>query len=151
MTDGVISDKQPQYLDLSTQNGDIARREREWMIDQGPYSRNAVTGEDAYFLFTLNNWKEKADKVQFRGSVAYDENKIKDGYEIVCEGSNDGNTWTELAALKGKGMPGKASKYKAHSDPNKNSWDPGTLPTRMLNETLTFDQPGEYVLLFGCD
>ena len=144
VTDGVISDKQPQYLDLSTQNGEIARREREWMIDQGPYSRNAVTGEDAYFLFTLNNWKEKADKVQFRGSVAYDENKIKDGYEIVCEGSNDGNTWTELAALKGKGMPGKASKYKAHSDPNKNSWDPGTLPTRMLNETLTFDQPGEY-------
>lgn len=144
VTDGVISDKQPQYLDLSTQNGDIARREREWMIDQGPYSRNAVTGEDAYFLFTLNNWKEKADKVQFRGSVAYDENKIKDGYEIVCEGSNDGNTWTELAALKGKGMPGQASKYKAHSDPNKNSWDPGTLPTRMLNETLTFDQPGEY-------
>lgn len=144
VTDGVISDKQPQYLNLSTQNGDIARREREWMIDQGPYSRNAVTGEDAYFLFTLNNWKEKADKVQFRGSVAYDENKIKDGYEIVCEGSNDGNTWTELAALKGKGMPGKASKYKAHSDPNKNSWDPGTLPTRMLNETLTFDQPGEY-------
>ena len=46
--------------------------------------------------------------------------------------------------LKAKGMPGKASKYKAHSDPNKNSWDPGTLPTRMLNETLTFDQPGEY-------
>lgn len=43
VTDGVISDKQPQYLDLSTQNGDIARREREWMIDQGPYSRNAVT------------------------------------------------------------------------------------------------------------
>lgn len=102
VTDGVISDKQPQYLDLSTQNGEIARREREWMIDQGPYSRNAVTGEDAYFLFTLNNWKEKADKVQFRGSVAYDENKIKDGYEIVCEGSNDGNTWTELAALRVK-------------------------------------------------
>lgn len=72
-------------ISISTQNGDIARREREWMIDQGPYSRNAVTGEDAYFLFTLNNWKEKADKVQFRGSVAYDENKIKDGYEIVCE------------------------------------------------------------------
>ena len=68
MTDGVISDKQPQYLDLPTQNGDIARREREWMIDQGPYSRNAVTGEDAYFLFTLNNWKEKADKVQFQAA-----------------------------------------------------------------------------------
>ena len=64
MTDGVISDKQPQYLDLYAKWG-YRSSEREWMIDQGPYSRNAVTGEDAYFLFTLNNWKEKADKVQF--------------------------------------------------------------------------------------
>ena len=39
VTDGVISDKQPQYLDLSTQNGEISRRERDRMSDQGPYSR----------------------------------------------------------------------------------------------------------------
>lgn len=146
VTDGVVTDKQPRYINLSTQHGDVPRREREWMIDQGPYSRNAVTGDDAYFQFALKNWDAKADKVQFRGSVAYDKSKTQPNgdYEIVCEGSNDGNTWTELGALRGKGMPGKATSFMAHSDPNKNSWDPGTLPTRALNETMAFNQSGDY-------
>ena len=143
-TDGIISDQEPQYFVLSTQDGEIPRREREWMIDQGPYSRNSTVGEEAYFLFSLKNWKRKADKVQFRGNVAYEEGKVKGGYEIVCQGSNDGSTWTDLATLKGDGMPGKASRYKAHSDPNKNSWDPGTLPVRALNITLPFERTGEY-------
>ena len=137
VTDGVVSDQQPQYLDLTTQDGEVARREREWMIDRGPYSRNAVVGADAYYQFALKNgWKEKADEVKFRGSVAFDDTKAKGGYAIICEGSNDGSTWVELGSLKGNGMPGKESRYKAHSDPNKNSWDPGELPTRSLNETI---------------
>ena len=137
ITDGVVSEQQPQYLDLTTQDGEVARREREWMIDRGPYSRNAVVGADAYYQFALKNgWKEKADEVKFRGSVAFDQNKVKGGYAIICEGSNDGSTWVELGSLKGNGMPGKESRYKAHSDPNKNSWDPGELPTRSLNESI---------------
>ena len=145
VTDGIVSDNEPQFIQLTRPDGDVPRREREWLLDQGPYSRNPVEGEDAYFIFSLkNNWKEKADKVQFRGSVAFDEKTVKGGYEIVCQGSNDGKTWTDLGALKGKGMPGEASKYKAHSDPNKNSWEPGTLPVRRLNETIKFDKAGEY-------
>ena len=137
ITDGVVSEQQPQYLDLTTQDGEVARREREWMLDRGPYSRNAVVGADAYYQFALKNgWKEKADEVKFRGSVAFDQNKAKGGYAIICEGSNDGSTWVELGSLKGNGMPGKESRYKAHSDPNKNSWDPGELPTRSLNESI---------------
>ena len=137
ITDGVVSEQQPQYLDLTTQDGEVARREREWMLDRGPYSRNAVVGADSYYQFALKNgWKEKADEVKFRGSVAFDQNKAKGGYAIICEGSNDGSTWVELGSLKGNGMPGKESRYKAHSDPNKNSWDPGELPTRSLNESI---------------
>jgi hypothetical protein len=33
-TDGIITDKQPQYLILSSQNGEYPRREMEWMIDE---------------------------------------------------------------------------------------------------------------------
>ena len=43
-TDGIVTDKQPQYLNLSTPEGDVPRREREWMIDEGPYSRNTFMG-----------------------------------------------------------------------------------------------------------
>lgn len=143
-TDGILCDHEPRYLELTTQKGEVPRREREWMLDQGPYSRNAVEGDDAYFQFGLKNWKERADRLYFRGNVAYDESKLDGSYEIVCEGSDDGSDWTELTALRGKGMPGKATSYKAHSDPNKNSWEPGTLPTRALDQSLPIERPGEY-------
>ena len=45
ITDGIITEKEPQYLNLLTPDGEKPRREREWMIDQGPYSRNVAIGE----------------------------------------------------------------------------------------------------------
>ena len=144
LTDGIVTERMPQYIELIRSNGEVPRREREWMLDQGPYSRNLVEGENAFFQFHLNDWKETATKLQLRGLIAYHENQVKGGYEFTCEGSNDGQHWQELGSLKGKGLPGMASKYKAHSDPNKNSGDVATLPTRMLNETITFNHSEAY-------
>ena len=126
-TDGIVTTQQPHRIMLSTPNGKISRRESEWMLDKGPYSRNTVNGEDTYFEISLVGWQETADELQFRGSVAYDKGKVKKGYEMICEGSVDGQIWTELGAFRGNGMPGDDSKYMAHSDPNKNSWEPGML------------------------
>ena len=89
VTDGVITEKEPQYLDLITPDGKKPRREREWMIDHGPYSRNVTVGEDTYFQFSLNNYSKKADQIYMRGSVAYNADKANKGYEIICQGSND--------------------------------------------------------------
>lgn len=61
VTDGIISTQPPQYLILSTPDGEKPRRELEWMIDEGPYSRNTAVGEDTYFQFTLQNYSKKAD------------------------------------------------------------------------------------------
>ena len=144
VTDGIVSKTMPCFIELSRPDGIVPRREREWLLDQGPYSRNIVEGDNAYFSLALNNWKEKATKVQFRGLVAYHENLAQGDYEFSCEGSNDGKTWEQLGCLKGKGLPGSASSYKAHSDPNKNSGDEATLPTRNLNETLTFNHSDSY-------
>ena len=144
ITDGIVSDSMPHYINLSTPKGDVPRREREWLFDQGPYSRNIVEGENAYFTVSLNQWKEQATKVQFRGMVAYHEEMRPKGYEFICEGSNDGKSWQVLGNIKGNGLPGKPSKYKSHSDPNKNSGDEAKLPTRLLNETLTFKHSEKY-------
>ena len=76
-TDGLVSDKQPQYLNLSTPEGDILRREREWMIDEGPYSRNTFTGGDTYFQFTLANFSKAAGKLSLVGTVVYDDKVSK--------------------------------------------------------------------------
>ncbi len=143
VTDGLITDQQPQYINLSTPAGDAPRREREWMIDEGPYSRNLTMGEDTYFQFTLNNYKKKADRVSFRGIVAYDAAKATSGYEITCLGSNDGQQWTELGKESGKGLPGKPLPYRLHSDPNKQS-EQGDLPARTINQSIQLANPTEY-------
>ena len=144
-TDGLVSDKQPQYLNLSTPEGDILRREREWMIDEGPYSRNTFTGGDTYFQFTLANYSKAAGKLSLVGTVVYDDKVSKGGYEIICQGSNDGQNWTEIGKLSGSGLPGKALSYRVPvTDPNKQTDQTTTMPVRKLNETITFDKEVAY-------
>lgn len=144
-TDGLVSDKQPQYLNLSTPEGDVPRREREWMIDEGPYSRNTFTGGDTYFQFTLANYSKAAGKLSLVGTVVYDDKISKGGYEIVCQGSDDGKNWTEIGKLSGSGLPGKALSYRVPvTDPNKQTDQTTTMPVRKLDETITFDKEVAY-------
>ena len=143
VTDGIISTALPQYLTLSTPDGASPKREREWMIDEGPYSRNTTVGEDTYFQFSLHNYQKQADKVYLRGSVTYHADKVGKGYEMLCMGSNDGENWEELGRLSGKGLPGKASRYTMHSDPNKQS-EKGDLPVRILDQYIPLTKVGAY-------
>ena len=143
-TDGIVTDKQPQYLNLSTPDGDVPRREREWMIDEGPYSRNTFPGEDTYFRFTLANYSKAAGKLSLVGTVVYDDKVSKGGYEIICQGSNDGKNWTEIGKLSGSGLPGQAvSGRVVVTDPNKQTGET-TMPVRKLNETITFNSENAY-------
>ena len=143
-TDGIVTDKQPQYLNLSTPDGDVPRREREWMIDEGPYSRNTFPGGDTYFQFTLANYSKAAGKLSLVGTVVYDDNVSKGGYEIICQGSNDGKNWTEIGKLSGSGLPGQAlSGRVVVTDPNKQTGET-TMPVRKLNETITFNSENAY-------
>ena len=141
-TDGIVTDEQPQYLNLSTPDGDVPRREREWMIDEGPYSRNTFPGEDTYFRFTLANYSKAAGKLSLVGTVVYDDKVSKGGYEIICQGSNDGKNWTEIGKLSG--LPGQAvSGRVVVTDPNKQTGET-TMPVRKLNETITFNSENAY-------
>ena len=143
VTDGIITDKEPQYITVSTPEGKTAKRESEWALDNGPYSRNTIMGAKTHVLFSLSNWSEKADEVRLAGNVAYHEDQANQGYEIICQGSNDGNIWTELGKISGKELPGRQTRHRAHSDPNKNT-EQATLPVRMLNESIPFNTSGDY-------
>lgn len=143
LTDGIIHTDAPQYLKLLTPDGEKPKREREWMIDEGPYSRNVTAGEDTYFQFDLQNYSKRANKVYIRGTVTYNAEKANKGYELLCQGSNDGTNWTELGKISGKGLPGKAAKYTMHSDPNKQD-EKGNLPVRIIELEIPMSQSGDY-------
>ncbi|MDH6304844.1 beta-galactosidase/beta-glucuronidase [Parabacteroides sp. PF5-5] len=143
-TDGIATDQQPPYLILSTPEGEAPRREREWMIDEGPYSRNTLEGVDTWFQFTLKNYSKSVDKLVLVGNLIYNDQLAKEGFEIICQGSNDGQDWSEVGRLSGKGLPGEDLRYRVPvTDPNKQT-EQISLPVRKLNETISFDKEATY-------
>ena len=144
VTDGIVTTEQPLYLTLSTPQGEVPKREKEWMIDGGPYSKNTVEGEDTYFHFALNNYQKTIGKAVIIGIVAFDDKAAKDGYEMTWEGSNDGKQWTVLATHAGKGLPGQASSGRIEvNDPNKQTGHI-SMPVRRLKESFSFDRQEPY-------
>lgn len=75
--------------------------------------------------------------------MTYYAEKAGKGYELICQGSDDGASWTELGKIAGKGLPGEAAKYNMHSDPNKQD-EKGTLPVRIIELEIPMKQSGEY-------
>lgn len=144
LTDGIVTDRAPQYFDLQTAEGSVPKREREWMIDGGPYSRNTVRGEEAFFLFSMHNYNKTISRAIVTGTLIYDDKVAQGGYEMTWEASNDGTTWTVLAVNKGAGLPGKARSGRVEvNDPNKQT---GTvsMPMRRLEETFDFTNTAAY-------
>ena len=144
LTDGIVTDRAPQYFDLQTAKGSVPKREREWMIDGGPYSRNTVRGEEAFFLFSMHNYNKTISRAIVTGTLIYDDKAAQGGYEMTWEASNDGTTWTVLAVNKGAGLPGKARSGRVEvNDPNKQT---GTvsMPMRRLEETFDFTNTAAY-------
>ena len=144
LTDGIVTDRAPQYFDLQTAEGSVPKREREWMIDGGPYSRNTVRGEEAFFLFSMHNYNKTISRAIVTGTLIYNDKVAQGGYEMTWEASNDGTTWTVLAVNKGAGLPGKARSGRVEvNDPNKQT---GTvsMPMRRLEETFDFTNTAAY-------
>ena len=48
LTDGVTTTADPLFLEVSTPAGSLPRREREWAIDGGEWTRNILMGADTY-------------------------------------------------------------------------------------------------------
>lgn len=144
LTDGIVTDQAPQYFDLRTAEGSAPKREREWMIDGGPYSRNSVRGEDAFFLFRMHNYSKTVSRAVVTGTLVYDDKLVQDGYEMTWEASNDGTAWTVLAVNRGSGLPGKARSGRVEvNDPNKQTGTV-TMPVRQLEETFCFPNSTAY-------
>lgn len=144
VTDGLLTDRRPAYLVLSTPQGELPSREREWMIDGGPFSRNKVAGEDTYFQFRLANYPQQVSQVAVTGILVYDDKAARGGYVMKWEASADGQQWTSLCRRAGSGLPGKALPGRAQvNDPNKQT-EQVSMPMRQLNDVFDFPAAEAY-------
>ena len=134
VTDGICDELQVLPLEVSTPEGVLTRREAEWAIDGGPFSNQILTGARTWIKY---RWGEgvpfTARFVELDARVAYHEEQATQGFRIVCQVSEDGESWTTVGELAGKGLPGTAMRYKLQSDPNKQTTE-DYLPARVLEE-----------------
>ncbi len=141
VTDGICDLSEPTLLKVSTPAGELPRKEAEWAIDGGPYSRNILMGDKTWLQYHWQGaMRLKARQLKLKGTMMYDDKLATKGYTIRCEVSDDGNAWQTISTLKGDGIPGKPLHYKLHSDPNKQT-DESLLPATVLNELLHFEKP----------
>ncbi|MBQ3026405.1 MAG: discoidin domain-containing protein [Alistipes sp.] len=118
-TDGILSSEMPHYLVVTSNDGILSKREREWAIDGGKHSKNTLKGDNVFLNFALHGWTQRIDEVKLSCNLYYDKNEATKGYEILYQGSKDGENWLTLGRLAGKGLPGKESEQTLHSDANK--------------------------------
>ncbi|GHT53113.1 hypothetical protein AGMMS49982_15210 [Bacteroidia bacterium] len=116
VTDGIVSSSEPATINVSTQNGDLKKHEREWLFDGKSDSKYVVDGTDVYLQLDLNHLDISVDKIVLSGRVTLEATKAK-GYEIACYGSNDGTDWNVLNQKKGGEMIG-TERPGAPSDKN---------------------------------
>jgi len=141
VTDGCVGDEDPAILTVSTPFGTLPRREAEWTIDGGPFSRNVIMGSSTWLQYDWSGALQvMAANVQLQGMVAYDDKVATHGYAIRVQTSYDGEHWQTVGEQVGSGLPGTLLHYKLHSDPNKQEAQ-DYLPARVLNERIRLQIP----------
>lgn len=135
ITDGITASTMPPSLTVSTAQGLLPRREREWAIDGGQWTHNTLAGPDNFIQYEWTGMDIRADRIEVRGTVAYHEEAAHGGYSVrlLMPASGKGGTeWRVIGEERGDGLPGTPSKYKMSSDPNKQTRR-DLLPARSLS------------------
>lgn len=136
VTDGICDNTEPATLTVSTPGGRLPRREAEWAIDGGRFSRNILMGSHTWLRYDWGRDSSVSPRIiMVNGMVAYDDKAATKGYRLYCQTSADGQHWQTVGELKGEGLPGTPLHYKLHSDPNKQEAQE-YLPARVLNEEI---------------
>lgn len=128
LTDGRIELSEPAWLKVTTSEGELPRREKEWTLDSGPYSKNTLDGGKNFLEYEWSGQGFTANCVRIVGTVVYKEGAS--GWSISCQsGSGD---LKPVGSIEGDTLPGTPRRPVRVSDPNKQTED-AMYPTRALS------------------
>jgi len=135
LTDGIVSYNDPVWLDVSVRGTLVSKREAESAIDGNDWTQTIVTGNDTWLQYDWHGMSINADELELMGSMAFREDVGDRRWQLRCLVSEDGQQWQQVGELKGDTLPGKPTRSRVHSDPNKNTGS-DLLPTRWISEHL---------------
>ena len=134
LTDGIIDENLPAWLNVSTPDGPLPPHKREACLDGNEWTNNIVMGSDTWLQYDWEGMSIDIDEVEMLCTMAYREDAPR-GFKIRLLTSKDGKKWKIADEWEGDSLPGEQSWQRVHSDPNKNSGDE-LLPTRKIDHTF---------------
>ena len=146
LTDGITAETLPKFFSMETSRNSDPKREREWFVDQHPYTMPNFIGPQAYILMELHNgWTETFDRIEGEILVSYLEGNADGSHEVTVKASTDGESWDILKRIKGKDFIGEVSRPRGHSDPDKaDALGNQLLPTRKFRIDTRLPEAKEY-------
>ena len=132
LTDGVVANSQPAFLEVLTNGKALPHNERKLTINDSEWSRIPVQGSTATLTYRWHNMDIEADEVVVEGFVAYDQDKPFEHYSMQCEVMG---AKTHSFVLKSDTLPGRPRRRKVINDPNKQT-EEATAMARELKETF---------------
>lgn len=138
VTDGILTQGEPPRVSVCTSDGELSLRDREKTFDGNKVTSIYVMGDDAFIEYHWTGMAVSTHALRLNAWTAYREQLLQDGYAITVEASDDGTRWREVGALRGKALPGKATRQTAASDPNKQE-AVERLPLRLLDEEIPIE------------
>lgn len=106
ITDGLVIEEMPYHIDVFTDEGAIAKRDRERLFDDNTTNLPLQGGKASSVTVVLNGKTTDADRVVVNGTANCDVDGKK-GWKVSVEASADGKEWEILASYKGGGLPGE--------------------------------------------
>ena len=146
VTDGIITDNVPPFLTVITPDGPLTAREREWTLDGGPYSFNALKGDRPWMEYHWNAMDVGADTIEITG-VAYHGPASSGRYAIEVQVPDD-EGWTTKGRTEGSGWGKRAAKRRQELDPNKQSGATAIGETFTVNVPVNFGRTADMRLQF---
>ena len=108
LTDGLIDEKAPAWLNVTTPEGPLPPHKREACIDGNEWTCNIVMGGDTWLQYDWENMAIDIDEVEMVCSMAYREDAPQ-GYRIRLLTSDNGKFWVTADEWAGDSLPGAAS------------------------------------------
>ena len=129
VTDGIITDRRPTFISVSTNNGILPKNEREWLFDHNSVTVYDIRGENVWFQVEQSEATDlpEVSKIVLNGNMNYSDSK-PGGWQFTCLGSDDGIRWKEIGRARGSGLPGMER--------------PGRFPGRTGNRQQQQVRPG---------
>lgn len=109
VTDGIIEEKEPNWISVSTNTGILPKNEREYLLDHNVVTPINLDGNEVWVQFEIGGGSDfpEISGIDVLGMLTFD--KKKSGkWQFVCSASDDGENWTVLDEKPGSNMSGQA-------------------------------------------